>query len=504
MCGILAVIGSQFPPPLIESKLRLMSHRGPDYSDSKQFDNIYLGHNRLAIIDLKPRSNQPFSIGEYTIIYNGEIYNYKELIKEHNLTVQTSSDTEVVLLMYKKYQNKCLQYFNGMFAFIIYNSKSKDIFIARDRLGIKPLYIKYESKRTIISSEIRPILELSPSNLDHFGVRQYKKLRMTVNCDTVYSDIKYFPAAHYSINGSVYRYWDLDISAKKPPRDNELLNLIENSVQIRKRSDVSLGSYLSGGLDSTILSYLLKPDFTYTVGFQEMNEFAWALKANQNLNSEHIQVTVTVPEYLEALDSMLDIRKEPLSVPNEVLIYIMTKRVKQNNTVILSGEGADELFYGYDRIFQWAYNSCNLDMDEFDRFYSYGSHNDSEVIDYALQGLPGESTLDKISYFFQIKHLHGLLRRLDSSTMLCSVEARVPFVDHRLIECVAGTPYSWRAVKRIKEPLKNIFSYLIPKEIIDRKKVGFPVPLDIIFNDKNKKYTPMDLFLRYNLERLNK
>ena len=200
---------------------------------------------------------------------------------------------------------------------------------------------------------------------------------------------------------------------------------------------------------------------------------------------------------------MIKKRKEPLSVPNEVLLYKMTQEVKKENTVVLSGEGADELFWGYDRIFKWA-NSINGDINisEFDNYYCYGSVKDDELIDFALEGLPGKTPLDKIAYYFQIIHLQGLLRRLDNSTMLCAVEARVPFVDHRLVELMAGVPFEWRMGKTFKEPLKRIFSDLIPKVIIDRQKIGFPVPLNKIFNSKTN-YTPMDSWLNFNLETLN-
>jgi asparagine synthase (glutamine-hydrolysing) len=175
----------------------------------------------------------------------------------------------------------------------------------------------------------------------------------------------------------------------------------------------------------------------------------------------------------------------------------MTLEVKKNNTVVLSGEGADELFFGYHRIFNWANKSKNISLDEFDKYYCYGSNQDDEVLDFALEGLHGKNVLDKIAYFFQINHLHGLLRRLDNSSMLCGVEARVPFVDHRLVELLAGCPYDWRMGNSFKEPLKRIFKNTIPKDIIDREKIGFAVDLNKIF--KAKEGTSMDSWLEFNL-----
>ena len=184
----------------------------------------------------------------------------------------------------------------------------------------------------------------------------------------------------------------------------------------------------------------------------------------------------------------------------------MTMQVKEKNTVILSGEGADELFMGYDRIFRWARTKNEINLTEFDEKYCYGTNKDYEVLDFALENINGERVIDKIAYYFQITHLQGLLRRLDNSTMLCSVEARVPFVDHRLIERLAGVSFDYKMGNSFKEPLKRLFDSIIPKDIIDRKKIGFPVPLNSIFSDyKNKmNSSPMDKWLLYNLENFYK
>ncbi len=501
MCGILAGINTSYSFDEFEKNLHQMDHRGPDYQKGCAFDNrVFLGHNRLSILDLNERSHQPFSSENYHMVFNGEIYNYKELIKEHNLNVSTTSDTEVVLEMYKKYGHKCLPYFNGMFAMVIYNSLTKDTFVARDRLGIKPIYFYNSSDEWIFSSEVAPIQSMVNSEIDDFGIRQYRKLRMTVNGYTLYSKIKMFPPGHYWINGSFHKYWELDYSSKPAPSDEQVKDLIENAVQLRSRSDVPVGSYLSGGLDSTILSYILNPEDTWIVGFPELNEFEWGKKANSKLKSTHHRIEVNKDQFLEAAEFMVNKRKEPLSVPNEVLIYLMTKEVKKRNTVVLSGEGADELFYGYDRIFKWANRSKSFDLKEFDKHYCYGSNEDYEVVDYALEGINYKSPIDIVGYFFQIQHLQGLLRRLDNSTMLCSVEARVPFVDHRLVELLAGVPFDWKMGSSFKEPLKRIFGNKLPQEIISREKVGFPLPLDHIFSDTNFEGNGMDKWLLFNIE----
>lgn len=501
MCGILASFNTTYSKQELDEALGLMDHRGPDFKDSTSIDGHYIGHLRLAIIDLNPRSNQPFQSDNFHLIYNGEIYNYKELIVSHRLQVKTDSDTEVVMEMYKKYGAKCLQYFNGMFAFVVYNSKDKSVFAARDRLGIKPLYFREDGQELNFSSEIAPLIHLKSSPIDEFAKRQYRKLRMTIKGHTIYENIKMFPAAHYYENGQFIKYWDLDVSPKEAPKDDDLKALLNDSILIRKRADVSVGSYLSGGLDSTILSYVLKPDHCWTVGFESLNEFEWSSLANKGLASELSQIVVSKQQFLDTGKWMLAKRKEPLSVPNEILIYLMTKEVKEKNTVVLSGEGADELFWGYDRIFKWAKDQTELSLQGFDEKYCYGTNEDNEILDFALEGVQGNSPLEKIAYYFQITHLHGLLRRVDNSTMLCSVEARVPFVDHRLVEMMAGTPFEWRMGASFKEPLKRLYKDLIPQEVIDRKKIGFPVPLERIFQEGlNEEITPMDAWLLFNLQ----
>ena len=177
MCGILGIFGFEFDKT-VES-LHLQNHRGPDNTGIWEENGVFLGHKRLSILDLNIRSNQPFQLGNEIIIFNGEIYNYRELAKQHDLDLITTSDTEVVLLMYQKYKEKCLDYFNGMFSFIIFNVVNKKYFVARDRLGIKPLYWHHSSKfKDIFSSEVSSIKNLIPTTIDPFSIRQYKKLRM--------------------------------------------------------------------------------------------------------------------------------------------------------------------------------------------------------------------------------------------------------------------------------------------------------------------------------------
>ncbi len=503
MCGILYYSGRKIDRNQFEAAAKEMNHRGPDntgfYFDADQS----FAHNRLSIIDVSERSHQPFELEDYVLIFNGEIYNYKELIIDHQLQINTKSDTEVLLRMFMKYKENCLQYFNGMFAFVLYNKRNKEVFIARDRLGIKPLYIYNSGSETIVASEISAIHKMVSLEVDEFGLRQYKKLRMTVNNDTVYKNVKFFPAGSYLYNNKVFKYWSLPVEEKEAPEDEELKILIDDAVNLRMRSDVPVSSYLSGGLDSTIITALARPNASWTIGFDSLNEFKWSKIAGDEIGVDCHQISVDYDSFQTAAKELVKHRKEPLSVPNEVLIYLMTLEARKlGYKVILSGEGADELFWGYDRIFRWAKDQKQLTVEGFDAKYCYGTHSDNEVVDYALSITPEGTPLQKVAYYFQIVHLQGLLRRVDNSTMMCSVEGRIPFVDHRLVEFMNGRPFEYKMGNSFKEPLKRIYKNIIPRIVVERSKMGFPVPLNEIYNTADLP-SGWDEWFTFNLNNFN-
>lgn len=506
MCGILFSKNNSFSTEIFKEALNLMNHRGPDSSATLECkDNVFLGHKRLKIIDLNERSKQPFLASDKKsyIVFNGEIYNHKELKKKFRINTRTESDTEVLVELYLKLGPESLQYLNGMFSFVIYNIETGKVFAARDRLGIKPLYYLENNNKIIFSSEIAPILNLDKNiKYSKIGIRQYLKLRAFFKNYTLYENIKMFPAGKYYEDGRFQTYWSLDNIEKNKTWDlEETKEIINKAIKYRLISDVEVGTYLSGGLDSTIITAIANKEHSWTIGFNDNNEFEYAKIAADRYNTKHHEILINKEEFLSIAKFLINKRKEPLSVPNEALIYKMTKEVKKFNTVILSGEGADELFFGYNRIFEWAANN-SWDLNAFDKYYSYGSHKDDEILEDILSDLDHiNDPLNKVAYFFQIYHLHGLLRRLDNSTMQCSVEARVPFVDHNIIEYMYGAPMSFRMRDGIiKYPLKTIYKEIIPDKIINRKKVGFPVPLNDIFGDREN--TGMDNWLQFNLETL--
>jgi asparagine synthase (glutamine-hydrolysing) len=345
MCGLLFSNNQKINKRQFLAGLDKQSHRGPDAKAGYAYiANTHIGHNRLKILDLDNRSNQPMvsSCGKYSIIYNGEIYNYKELSRKFKILLRTSCDTELLLELYILKKEKMLKHLNGMFSFVIINHASGDFFAARDRLGIKPLYIYNYKNSYTFSSEISSIIELhgTPS-FDEIGIRQYKKLRTFFNGRTMYSGIKMFPAGCFMKNNHIQKYWSLEIYHKPDPEDEELEELLTSAVNYRCLSDVPVGSYLSGGIDSTLISGIAKNLQTWTVGFSGENEFNWAQIASNKFGSEHTEIIIEKEQFLETAKWMINKRKEPLSVPNEVLLYLMTREVKKRNTVVLSGEGAD-------------------------------------------------------------------------------------------------------------------------------------------------------------------
>lgn len=505
MCGLQFSNDSTVHTEAFSEALQLIFHRGPDAGSVREIGHVKFGHRRLKIVDLDTRSDQPFTSadGRYVIVFNGEIYNFRELRQKHGIVANTTSDTEILVELYARVGVAMLDELYGMFAFVIYDKETGSTFAARDRLGVKPLYYHEGKYGITFASEIRQIKALCGLNeIDPIGLRQYLKCRAFFNGRTIYKNISMFPAGHYYLDGKVVRYWALPEADvyDKIVNDDEVKALIQSAIDYRCIADVPIGSYLSGGVDSTIVAGLSSQPHTWTIGFPDENEFEWGRIAAQKFGCNHHEVSITDHEFIGIAKMMIDHRGEPLSVPNEVMIYKMTKAVKEYNTVVLSGEGADELFFGYDRIFRWAMENA-WDLREFDRHYSYGSHADDEILEDILSPVMGrKSCLDRVASFFQMQHLHGLLRRLDNSTMMCSVEAREPFVDHRLVELMYGVSPEYRMDHGIvKAPLKRIYGDLIPREIIERPKVGFPVPTDRIFAGKGRG---MDKWLHFNLETL--
>lgn len=579
MCGILGKLyfSRDFRVSTADFRkaLDLQIHRGPEDSDIIRGDDYIFGHRRLSIIDLDTHAKQPMvsNCKRFILTFNGEIYNYKELREEleaKGYHFNTQSDTEVLLNSYIEYGIKCVDRFIGMFAFSIYDRTLSVTYIVRDRLGIKPLYYSNDEMSLTFSSEIKSILDLDKDaiktlNLD--AVSSYLSFRYPILNDTFFEGIHCLPPAHYmKISASeveVVEYWNVTskFSEQKVDRGEEyyvaeLCRLLKSAVEYRMISDVPIGSYLSGGVDSSIITALMAENSkdrikTFTIGFAEegYNEFQYANIIKDKYNTNHREIMSSGQDYFDTMESLIGFKDAPLSVPNEVPLYLMTKELKKSVTVVLSGEGADEIFGGYGRIFKSPYDyerirdldsldlsdvekrklcdqfirkyiktSFDSEVDHFMNIYSYTGMDDkkellSSAIDlekienklfdkfsYYFDELPDDSYYNKLMYTFEKIHLVGLLQRVDVTTMACSVEARVPFVDHRLVEFAFTIPFKYKIKWNSKDSedmskllmssdiselydtpkyiLKKSYEGIIPDEILYRKKVGFPAPLN--------------------------
>ena len=501
------------------SALALMEHGGPDVPLCyTEYGTSKLGHNRLSILDADPRSNQPFisADGRYAIVYSGEVYNYKDLAREHDIIMRTNSDTEVVLeLSIKIGFGSALKHFNGMFAYVIYEIKSGDYFAARDRLGIKPLYIYDNGDDIILSSEINAIVQLlgGKVDIDHIGKRQYKRLRGFYNGSTIYKDIKMLPAGHCIKDGKTSQWWKLPFGEKEPPSDEELRSLIDNAISCRMIVDVPIGALVSGGLDSTIIAAIAAKKYnnelcTWTAGIhgdEEFNELLYGRIAAKTIGSCHHEVTVYKERFLQTAKEIIKIRKEPLSFTSDIIQYELSREIGKSTKVVLCGEGSDELFFGYDRICKWAESRGSFDIRDFSLAYTHGAADDDiEIVESVMKPFyEYKRPIDIVSAFLQTSKFEVICRRLDFSSMLCGIETRSPFMDHRLVERLFAVPLDWKMKDGVlKAPLKRIYRDVVPEKIIKRQKTGMsePAPLEGILGvSKDKAF---DAWIEFNLSQL--
>ena len=577
MCGIAGIVNSNKDPGELENIGSLMinqlHHRGPDGSgikiiNKKDKRNILMAHTRLSIIDLSERASQPMSniSGDIWITFNGEIYNYAEIRKELSIEgykFRTDSDTEVIIHAYKHWGMDCFKRFIGMWAIALWDHERERFILSRDRLGIKPLYYSFDGERLIFGSEPKVILEQDPTKrkLNLNALSDYLSYRYVLDGSSFFSGIDSVSAGTNMIlqdrNLKEENYWQLPIIKDKEDLGEysareSLAELMQSSVDYRMISDVPVGSFLSGGLDSSILVSLMAekhpdPIKTFTIGFNDegFNEFDHARSVSEHCGTTHKEITLNANSYLNSLEDMIRVKDSPLAVPNEIALHVLSKVLKKDITVVLSGEGADELFGGYGRIFRSAFdyqrvmeaglsiNNENLkknllqkydslsfssELEHFLGQYSYMSFDEKEKIlspsvfrflgddphnsnyfENYWKRLDGLDLHEKYIWIFQNVHLEGLLGRLDSATMSASVEGRVPFVDHRLIEFINALPihYKMRWLNEesrdnakvlnsdqisevydiTKYILRSQYQDRLPIEISQRKKIGFPVPL---------------------------
>jgi asparagine synthase (glutamine-hydrolysing) len=543
MCGINGIF-SKNPINNIEQRVLKMNesiiHRGPDSGDKYILDNNRggLGHRRLSIIDLDPRSNQPMKSndGNFVIVFNGEIVNFMELRKLLNYDFKTNSDTEVILAaLEEKNIEWLLDKAIGMFALCVYDLQSDTITLVRDRHGIKPLFYTIVDDTLIFSSEIKGILAsgLYEASMREESIDEYLGYRYIRQPFTFFENL-------FQINSGEIVTFDSNIKTKTKSyytlpslnfekKFNEVEIIEELDQQIFKAvkrwsiADVKVGSYLSGGVDSSLITAILaktstKTIDTYTIGFKDdnYNEFEYARIVADLYSTNHREIVIDSIDYMAEWDRLISFKDAPLGVPNEIPLSIMSTILSKDITVVMSGEGADELFGGYGKIFRlpFDYNNDNNNVSFYEKFideYEYVPRNIRDKYlsvpnsrkyfdDKIKKQFNKTSNEESIFTFFQKYHIQGLLHRVDMTTMQTSVEARPPFLDHELVDfAYRQVPYNlklkWKSEsfnelakkeKAIdysenydipKYALKQVAKKYLPDEIINRKKVGFPVPL---------------------------
>ena len=551
MCGI---AGCNF---LTDNKAAFaaMNHRGPDASQVGYFGKYTLGHNRLSIIDLSENANQPFTSadGNYVMVFNGEVYNYQEVRKklEHKYVFKTSSDTEVILNSYLEYGEKCVHEFIGMFAFAIYDVKKDELFCARDRLGIKPFNYYWEKGKFIFSSEIKTILQLldNKPEVNQEAIFQYLRYLYIPAPNSIFKGIKKLMPGHtLTIKGNDFRiqqFWDASdfIGKNNQIKEPELLerldDLLDSSIRLRMIADVELGSFLSGGIDSSAILYYMakhssRPVNTYTLGFKDAplyDETSDARLMAAAFKTNHHEILIS-PNAANLLPTMVSHFDEPFGNPTALLIHELTKETRKYATVALAGDGGDEIFGGYPR-----YEACLL-YNKLKRVPKFLFKTGSAISNVIPENSSGNHTLrrakvfinsmsknkddmyeDWIGYFSdqEIKDLastysafghsvkevfnntptdnliikssltdlktflpNNLLSYGDIMSMANSFEVRVPLIDHRIIELMTSVKSEFRIKDGItKYSLKKLLKGKIPDSIINKPKLGLNPPMGI-------------------------
>ena len=544
----------------LDRMCRIIRHRGPDDQGVMLKPGVALGMRRLAIIDLVT-GHQPISgeDGSVTIVFNGEIYNFQETkpkLEARGHTFKTHSDTEAIVHAYEEHGPACLKELRGMFAFAIWDDKAQSLFVARDRAGKKPLYYTTTSSGTFVfGSELKTLLEhpdvereLNPLALDAYFTLGYVPDPLSI-----FRNIHKLPPGHYLTftkgRVDVQQYWDFDFR-EEPKRSEadyvaELRDLLDESVRLRLISDVPLGAFLSGGIDSSTVVGLMarhmgQPVKTFSIGFHEdsYNELEYARLTAKKFGTDHHEFFVT-PDICAIVDELVWHFDEPFADSSAIPTYMVSKLARDYVTVILSGDGGDELFGGYTRYVverkrggferlpkplreglmrplserlphaTWGRNYLhNVSLDPIARYLDsvsvftslnrkalytpdffqklgqggYAGNLFRELADQVKTDEP----LDRLLYVDSKTYLPGdILTKVDRMSMAVSLEARAPLLDHKLIDFVTGVPASLKlAGFQTKHLLKEAVKDLIPAEILHRPKKGFGVPIQEWINQQ--------------------
>jgi asparagine synthase (glutamine-hydrolysing) len=557
MCGIAGFYSSRnsFSEAQLKSMTSVIAHRGPDSDGFYVNQSVGLGHKRLSIIDLSENGKQPMTShdGRYVMVYNGEVYNYREIsaeLQEHlhqPISFASSSDSEVILEAFVKWGTKFVHKLNGMFAIAIYDNLRDELFIFRDRLGIKPLYYYYKENEFLFASELKSIRTIKEKNLsiNQDAIYQFLHLGFIPNPKTIYNDIYKLEPGHFlRVNEKgieKQKYWSLNHTVTNTVITSEkeatvkVSELLASSIQYQLNSDVPFGIFLSGGIDSSLItaqasSISSTKVNTFSIGFKEnkFNESDHARKVADYFKTNHHEFIVSHNDAIELIDKIIDVYDEPFADSSAIPTMLVSKLAKQHVTVALSGEGGDELFFGYGA-YRWAerlnnplvYGSRKILKSVFENSPNYRYKRISNLFDFENpeelyshifsqeQYMFSQNELSKLlsnysssnnlfswslsatelarklspmerQAIFDIQHyLPGdLLTKIDRASMAYSLETRVPYLDHRLVEAALNISPSLKFKNGVsKYILKEILFQYIPKKFFDRPKQGFAIPL---------------------------
>lgn len=562
MCGITGYYSPKkvFPEPELHAMTNAIAHRGPNAFGYYTDEMVGLGHRRLSIIDLSDAANQPMYSADnrYVIVYNGEVYNFREIAAElrqkFKINFKTSSDTEVILEAYVKYGAEFVQKLNGMFAIAIYDKEKKELFVCRDRIGIKPFNYFWDGENFAFASELKALTKLSyiPLEINHNAIYQFLHLGFIPAPQSIYQSIKKLESGTWlkisKNNLESHKYWSINehVSEKVITKEKEaivkLSDLLMSSVQYQIKSDVPFGVFLSGGIDSSLVTANavnlsgVKVN-TFSIGFEEnrYNESVYAKSIANYLGTNHHEFIISYNNAIDLIDTIFDAYSEPFADSSSIPTMLVSKLAKQHVTVALSGEGGDELFLGYGA-YQWArrlnqplnkifrnpianllsqsksrfqrhanyfrYPDQNLQyshiLSQEQNFFSLAELNNLLTNDFTNHS--GAKNTELLNNFgIEINHLgrdlkpiekqaifdlnfylqDDLLTKVDRASMHFSLETRVPYLDHRIIEFALNlSPNLKYKNGTTKYLLKEILYQYVPKKFFDRPKQGFAIPLE--------------------------
>ena len=465
--------------------LEKQTWRGPDNTSfylSKHNDWI-IGHNRLSILDLSENGNQPYESFDNVISYNGEIYNYQELVQKYNLKMKTSCDTELVSFLANKSGNEYIKELEGMFAYVSINKKNGEWQAARDIFGIKPLFYYVDNQITVIGSEPSSIASILNSSLDLISFQEWELFRRPCPGHTFFKDVKELLPGNVMkfINDrlTIERY-DNELEKIYKKTNRSLYELLNESVKQHQLADCPITTMLSGGVDSTLITYFANnaPD-AFSIGSNSFNEFKLARLTVKLLNKKLNEINLEEDLLKIVWQQLTELRGEPLSVPNEASIFTLCKSIPKKTKVVLTGEGADEIFMGYSRIVKDIITKKIKNKNEFFVRYSYKKINKKEIkvserfINWESKYCGEIFDVQYVRKFFLKFHMLNLLRRMDFASMAASKEARTPFLTRNILSFANNLSEKFLTRKRTKEDLRLILDQIGMFHISNSEKVAF-------------------------------